>query len=521
MIYIKGPLAGAIIALAASAHAAVPVANDDNRTVTVDTPITINVLNNDFDADGDPITIASVGEAANGTVTLLDGGAIQYTPNAGFSGTDSFTYTITDNVSETPSSPATVTILVTDSVLGFGSRGNDLSVAQTLEAACNELVQTVPEQLGAGALQLRERCFALQDMIASDSPELATALNRIAPEETIAMMQLGATSASMQSSAVQQRMSNPGSPALTINGVGMSRQIAGGAAGDSDYAFARSGFFSTLQLERGDKRKTEWENGFDYTANSLTVGYDYRVDSRIVIGAALGVTRNDLDYKFGDGSVNTDTTTVIAFGSYTKDSWSNDFQLGYNTSEFEMRRNIRYQSALENFQATARGDTAGKQFFLSAQSQYFWSRDALSLFPQFKLDILQGSIDGYAENNAGGFEVMLGNQKMSQITMHLGMMAQYATPFNWGVLVPQLELRASSEVLSDQDAVEGAFAFSPIENQVFVMEAEDGDKNYYNVALGTSFIIPNGISGFVRYDRMLGYRHFSSNRIEAGVRLEF
>src|SRR5690606_28814816 len=106
-------------------------------------------------------------------------------------------------------------------------------------------------------------------------------------------------------------------------------------------------------------------------------------------------------------------------------NWSSDFQLGYNTSEFEMRRNIRYQSALGDFQATAQGDTAGKQYFLSAQSQYFWSRDALSIFPQFKLDYLQGAIDGYAENNAGGFEVLLGNQKMSQITMHLGMMAQY------------------------------------------------------------------------------------------------
>src|SRR5690606_21311946 len=114
-----------------------------------------------------------------------------------------------------------------------------------------------------------------------------------------------------------------GTSAFSINGVTML--TAGGSAGDPEYGFARSGFFSTLQLERGDKRKSERENGFDYSANSLTVGYDYRLDSRIVVGAALGLTRNDLDYKFGDGSVNTDTTTAIAFGSYSKDNWSSDF----------------------------------------------------------------------------------------------------------------------------------------------------------------------------------------------------
>ena len=47
---------------------------------------------------------------ANGSLTLNADGSFVYTPNAGFCGTDSFTYTATDG--HATSAPATVTITV-------------------------------------------------------------------------------------------------------------------------------------------------------------------------------------------------------------------------------------------------------------------------------------------------------------------------------------------------------------------------------------------------------------------------
>ena len=57
---------------------------------------------------GDALTF-SAGNGANGTVTV-SGSTATYTPNAGFSGTDSFTYTANDGT--TDSAPATVTVTV-------------------------------------------------------------------------------------------------------------------------------------------------------------------------------------------------------------------------------------------------------------------------------------------------------------------------------------------------------------------------------------------------------------------------
>ena len=63
------------------------------------------VLDNDTDADSDTLTIVDLHQAAHGTVEIIDGDdadtligdALLYTPDADYSGTDSFEYLISDN----------------------------------------------------------------------------------------------------------------------------------------------------------------------------------------------------------------------------------------------------------------------------------------------------------------------------------------------------------------------------------------------------------------------------------------
>jgi gliding motility-associated-like protein len=72
-----------------------PIAIDDYSTTPQNTPVTINVLNNDSDPDGDTFAITSFTQPANGSVTLVDG-AFLYEPNNNFCGTDQFDYQICD-----------------------------------------------------------------------------------------------------------------------------------------------------------------------------------------------------------------------------------------------------------------------------------------------------------------------------------------------------------------------------------------------------------------------------------------
>jgi|GEM_PF-1556285 len=74
-----------------------PVAEDDNYPATAGTPANLPVQDNDSDPDGDPTYIKAATKPANGTVTIDADGTITYTPDAGFSGNDSFTYTLCDD----------------------------------------------------------------------------------------------------------------------------------------------------------------------------------------------------------------------------------------------------------------------------------------------------------------------------------------------------------------------------------------------------------------------------------------
>ncbi|SFC68507.1 Ca2+-binding protein, RTX toxin-related [Pseudooceanicola nitratireducens] len=86
-----------------------PVAEDDADTTDIVTPVTIDVLANDSDVDGDALTVTSVEDPANGTAAIVDG-KIVYTPDAGFTGTETFTYTITDEDGLTDTATITVTV---------------------------------------------------------------------------------------------------------------------------------------------------------------------------------------------------------------------------------------------------------------------------------------------------------------------------------------------------------------------------------------------------------------------------
>jgi hypothetical protein len=99
------------IVVSASAVNQAPVATNDTATTSQDAAINIAVRANDTDGDGDALTVTAVTQAANGSVVIdaVTGNPL-YTPNAGFSGSDSFTYTVSDGQGGTATATVDVTV---------------------------------------------------------------------------------------------------------------------------------------------------------------------------------------------------------------------------------------------------------------------------------------------------------------------------------------------------------------------------------------------------------------------------
>ncbi|CAB1257898.1 FrpC [Vibrio cholerae] len=126
---------------------AVPLPGDDQFTVAEDGTVTINVLGNDTDADGDRLTITAIngqdisegGSVAinNGSVTLSNGQMI-FTPAPDFNGDISFDYTITDGVNSSTGGVTGTVIPVNDAAV---IAGDDIG-AVTEDASPDVLTDT-------------------------------------------------------------------------------------------------------------------------------------------------------------------------------------------------------------------------------------------------------------------------------------------------------------------------------------------------------------------------------------------
>ncbi|MFC1547207.1 Ig-like domain-containing protein [Candidatus Neomarinimicrobiota bacterium] len=124
-----------------------PLAVDDEASTDEDTQATIAVLANDSDPDGDDLSVESIAQGSNGTVTLNTDGTLSYTPAADFNGSDSFTYTISDGEGGSASAAVNVTV----------NPVNDPPLADNLEITTDEdtrvsvtLSGTDPERGGLG-----------------------------------------------------------------------------------------------------------------------------------------------------------------------------------------------------------------------------------------------------------------------------------------------------------------------------------------------------------------------------------
>jgi len=112
--------AAILLLMPSTVLAASPIAGNDQAATNEDQAITIDLLRNDSDPDGDALHIQSLAQGADGTATLTPvAGFVNFAPNLNFNGTATFSYTVADTTGAT----ATALVMV------FVNRVNDPPVA--------------------------------------------------------------------------------------------------------------------------------------------------------------------------------------------------------------------------------------------------------------------------------------------------------------------------------------------------------------------------------------------------------
>jgi hypothetical protein len=118
-----------------------PVAVDDSATIHVNTAVSVAVTANDYDPDGDPVTLIAspvIVPPTNGMAAKVNGSTIQYTPNAGFQGNDSFQYEIGDGQGKRARAWVTVSVTNNPPVARDDTASTPKNVAVTIDVTAND-----------------------------------------------------------------------------------------------------------------------------------------------------------------------------------------------------------------------------------------------------------------------------------------------------------------------------------------------------------------------------------------------
>lgn len=95
-----------------------PIALNDSANTPEKTAVTITVLANDSDPDGDALSVVGVSQPGKGSVSINTNGTVTYVPPRKFTGAQTFSYTISDGKKQ-----ATASVTVTVATTSGGSTG--------------------------------------------------------------------------------------------------------------------------------------------------------------------------------------------------------------------------------------------------------------------------------------------------------------------------------------------------------------------------------------------------------------
>ncbi|AGM45469.1 hypothetical protein AHML_18520 [Aeromonas hydrophila ML09-119] len=309
---------------------AAPLPGDDQFTVAEDGTVTINVLGNDTDVDGDRLTITAINgqtiaeggtvAISNGSVTLSNGQLI-FTPAPDFNGNIAFEYTITDGLNS-----------ATGGVTGTVTPVNDAAIITGTDTGGVVEDEATPTLTETGTLSMTDVDGADEaKFVAGNGTPSAGALGSLSITEGGAwtynvdnskVQYLGEGETKVETFVVKSVDGTEHTVTITITGVNDSAVIGGTDSGavtedETTPILTETGTLSVTDVDGADEAKFVAGNGTPSAGalGSLSITetgtWSYNVDNSKVQYLGQGETRIEtFTVKSVDGTSHTVSVTI-------------------------------------------------------------------------------------------------------------------------------------------------------------------------------------------------------------------
>lgn len=313
-------------------------------------------------------------------------------------------------------------------------------------------------------------------------------------------------------------------------------------AGDDDANAVQVGPFSLLVNARGTFAESDRtvdvdaERGYEADAWGAELGLDYRLNDAVVIGALVIWETADTEFDAENpgvnfvpqenaGEIDSDRLGLTAFASFDVSERSYlELSVGYLSGEHDVTRNSVFQESGRTVPQTnvrTSADVDGTDLFASAYWGYLGEWDGWSFGPYLGLLYGRSETDSYAERDltGSGLALAVDDYERDSLLATAGLRIAHGISFDAGILLPELRVEYAHEFDRDAETALTAFLLDAGEN-VYALEGDDPDRDYFNVGAGLVFLLPNGWMPFVDYQTTLGLDDFEQWRVTAGLRRE-
>lgn len=473
----------------------------------------------------------------------------------GETGAKSFTIQIVDNARKEEDKNFLV-------LLENVSGGASLNQAQATVTIINDDTQTTAELLGSVAKNPTQAAMAeaiaaiydsgmaspelqglfeqLLNNVHNDPNGVANALQQIAPEEYHAQGRLSIEGVSTQQRNLESRLYalRRGSRCLDLSGANVkvndeiidnhafntpeSKCAGGGWNGNQ-----RWGLFLNGDMAMGERDVTDREAGFEFDSQGLTLGADYRLSGRAIIGAAAGYMRTDADFADNGGSLETDGYSLSLYGMYYEtDKYYLDAIYTYGNNSFDNERAVRYTlDGLDVNQLAVSDNDSTQHAFSLGMGHHFHHGNFVST-PNVHFDYSRVSLDPLEEQmsdpDARGAALALAvdDMEIESSRMRLGWNFSYNFRQGWGVLVPYFSAHAIYDFNNDYRDLTGRFLYDQ-SGEKFAIRSDRPDRAYWQLGLGLLAEFAPGRMAYLMYETLEGMEDFERDAVTAGLRYEF
>jgi uncharacterized protein with beta-barrel porin domain len=350
----------------------------------------------------------------------------------------------------------------------------------------------------------------------------------------VAALRLGATGFAFNGLNLQQ----DGRPNVALN---MPPALGGGASADagSDIGIAsRWGGFANGAFGWGYRQPSVLEDAFAFDSKDATLGVDYRLSRRFVLGISGSYTNQRVEFdparSVAGGGFHSNGYGLLLYGMYEWEGPYISFSAGYQRSNLDENRLITYPSfniAVPSTNVTAYGSTHTNTLLATFSTGWALNYGGFTAEPYVNADYRHVNLDGFSEssvNNSGpdqgqpaGFDFDYAPQQFRVLDTSVGLRLQYAVRLPFGVIVPYTRAEYHHNFATNEYTVTAAYNAIASDGAQFDLPTDPTDKHFEQFAGGFSIVLTHGIQGFAQFQTTTGMQYVTSRLVSGGIRAEF